>query len=325
MLVSSDAGTERPWTVQPSGCGVAGSHVVLPLESLLGNVSSLSGALLGEQLVRLRYGVFAGVSEAAGVTSRQAAQCHGRSARQVILAHPDFLGPGAAATNFTSPSVLVTRRSAPRYVLLLENSVRMNSRGQWDFLRTAARDLVMRGLPAEAHLAVVLFNSAAHIAHPLTALGEAGKSRARQSLALQIKSKHALSPTSGSCVQCALGKAVESLGGGGGVLLLLSRATNLSSDLLPLLTKHRLRLFTVSLPEGGEAAVASRQLERLTHGSGGAAALVPVPGGARRPPLALYIGLVEAFRLMLQRTADFQDNLVGGAVDSAPLCLVGDM
>ena len=308
MVTSLQGGAPR--TVQPSGCGVPGSHVVLPLATLLANVSSRSGAVLGEQLVRLRYGVFSGVSEETGVTSRQAALCHGRSARQVILSHPDFLEH--AVTNFTSPSVLVTRRSAPRYVLLLENSVRMNSRGQWDFLRTAARDLVMSGLPAEAHLAVVLFNSAAHIAHPLTVLGAMGKSRARQSLALQIKSKHALSPTSASCVQCAIGKAVESLGGGGGVLLLLSRATNLSSDLLPLLTKHRLRLFTVSLPEGGEAAVASGQVERLAHASGGAANLVPVPGGARRPPLALYIGLVEAFRQMLQRTADYQDNLVGG-------------
>ena len=56
-------------------------------------------------------------------------------------------------------------------MLLLENSRQMNSRGQWDFLRTASRDLVMRGLPPTAHLGVVLFNEAAHVAHPLALLG----------------------------------------------------------------------------------------------------------------------------------------------------------
>ena len=204
---------------------------------------------------------------------------------------------------------MLTRVGAPRYMLLLENSRQMNSRGQWDFLRTASRDLVMRGLPPSAHLGVVLFNEAAHVAHPLALLGEAGKSRSRQSVALQIKSKHALSPSEGSCVQCAVARAVESLGEGG-VLILISRADNISLDLLPLLIKHRLQLFSIALPDGGEAAVASRDLERLAHASGGTATLVPVPGGRARPPLSLYIGLSNAFRQVLQRTAPSQDSLV---------------
>ena len=53
----------------------------------------------------------------------------------------------------------------------------------------------------------------------------------------------------------------------------------LGLDLLPLLIKHRLQLFSIALPDGGEAAVASRGLERLAHASGGTATLVPVPGG----------------------------------------------
>ena len=293
---------EAPWLVQPRGCGSAGSHIVLPLPSLLDN-ATIPHTRLGELLLRLRYGVFTSLTAPSLVTGRQAALCQGRSARQVVLSHPDFRGPGAViTTNFSTPQFLVTQRAAPRYVLLLENSARMNSQGQWDFLRTAARDLVMSSLPAEAHLGIVLFNEAAHVAHPLAVVGEQGKSRTRQSLALQIKSKHALSPSAGSCVQCAVSRAVESLGGGGGVLILLSRAANISTDLLPLLLKHRLQLFSVALPEGGEAALPSWQLERLARASGGAAMLVPVPGGSSRPPLSLYTGLTDAFRQVLSMT-----------------------
>ena len=224
----------------------------------------------------------------------------------MVLSHPDFRGTGALSGNFSAPSFRLTRVGSPRYMLLLENSHRMNSRGQWDFLRTAARDLVMRGLPSNAHLGVILFNEAAHVAHPLALLGEV---RTRQSIALQIKSKHALSPSDGSCVQCAVARAVESLGEDG-VLVLISRAPNVSLELLPLLLKHRLQLFSIALPEGGEAAVANQGLERLAHASGGTATLVPVPGGRERPPLGLYIGLSNAFRQVLQRTAPSQESLV---------------
>ena len=205
----------------------------------------------------------------------------------------------------------MTRVGAPRYMLLLENSRQMNSRGQWDFLRTASRDLVMRGLPPTAHLGVVLFNEAAHVAHPLALLGEAGKSRTRQSVALQIKSKHALSPSEGSCVQCAVARAVESLGEGG-VLILISRADNISVDLLPLLIKHRLQLFSIALPETGETARGSKSLERLAHASGGSASLV-VPDTLQdqdSPPISFFVALQDAFRNVLQRTVPLSPFLI---------------
>ena len=228
-----------------------------------------------------------------------------------MLSHPDFQGTRAISGNFSAPFFTVTRVGAPRYMLLLENSRQMNSRGQWDFLRTASRDLVMRGLPPTAHLGVVLFNEAAHVAHPLALLGEAGKSRTRQSVALQIKSKHALSPSEGSCIQCAVARAVESLGEGG-VLILISRADNISVDLLPLLIKHRLQLFSIALPETGETARGSKSLERLAHASGGSASLV-VPDTLQdqdSPPISFFVALQDAFRNVLQRTVPLSPFLI---------------
>ena len=169
----------------------------------------------------------------------------------------------------------------------------------------------MRGLPPTAHLGVVLFNEAAHVAHPLALLGEAGKSRTRQSVALQIKSKHALSPSEGSCVQCAVARAVESLGEGG-VLILISRADNISVDLLPLLIKHRLQLFSIALPETGETARGSKSLERLAHASGGSASLV-VPDTLQdqdSPPISFFVALQDAFRNVLQRTVPLSPFLI---------------
>ena len=129
-------------------------------------------------------------------------------------------------------------------------------------------------------------------------------------LTLQVKNKHNLSPSPASCVQCALSKAVETLGVDGGVLILLSRAANISTDLLPLLTKHKLQLFTVALPTGGEAALPGHQLETLAHASGGASILVPVPGGETMPPLSLYTGLMEAFQNVRVLTLPRPDQLV---------------
>ena len=226
----------------------------------------------------------------------------------MVLSHPDFRGSGALSGNFSAPSFRLTRVGSPRYMLLLENSHRMNSRGQWDFLRTAARDLVMRGLPSNAHLGVILFNEAAHVAHPLALLGEV---RTRQSIALQIKSKHALSPSHGSCVQCAVARAVESLGEDG-VLVLISRAPNVSLDLLPLLVKHRLQLFSIALPDSVETAAGSKSLERLAHASGGSSDLVvsDTLQDDDSPPISYFVALQDALRDVLQRTLPLSPFLI---------------
>ena len=195
-------------------------------------------------------------TEAAEAAARQQARCWGRTAAEVILSHPDFTlaRDHAAPVNWSAPVVRHTRYSPPRYVLVLENSAMMGS--QWDLVRTVVKNLILEPeyLPAAAQLGLVMFNSAAYTEHPLVPLTAA----ARQSVSLSIRSKHNLSPSTESCAACGLATAVETLHGGPGVVILISRGATTSAaasgggDMWSLAAKHQLRVFSVTIPPLGQ-------------------------------------------------------------------------
>ena len=203
-------------------------------------------------------------TEAAEAAARQQARCWGRTAAEVIFSHPDFTlaRDHAAPVNWSAPVVRHTRYSPPRYVLVLENSAMMGS--QWDLVRTVVKNLILEPeyLPAAAQLGLVMFNSAAYTEHPLVPLTPA----ARQSVSLSIRSKHNLSPSTESCAACGLATAVETLHGGPGVVILISRGAATSAaasgggDMWSLAAKHQLRVFSVTIPPLGQR-VAQLQLQ----------------------------------------------------------------
>ena len=196
--------------------------------------------------------------------ARQQARCWGRTAAEVIFSHADFTlaRDRAAPVNWSAPAVRHTRYSPPRYVLVLENSAMMGS--QWDLVRTVVKNLILEPeyLPAAAQLGLVMFNSAAYTEHPLVPLTAA----ARQSVSLSIRSKHNLSPSTESCAACGLATAVETLHGGPGVVILISRGAATSAaasgggDMWAVAAKHQLRVFRVTIPPLGQR-VAQLQLQ----------------------------------------------------------------
>ena len=225
-------------------CGARGDYIDLPYTLMAANRSQQAGQELGAALLRLMYGVWLPASV-------QQSRCWGRSARQVIRSHPDFVLSPALPINLTAPAMTVTRYSPPSYVIVLENSAMMGS--QWDLVRTVLRNLILEQeyLPDNARLGLVMFNSAAYTSHSLVNLSEAN----RQSLSLSIRSKHNLSPSTESCVSCGLSKAVESLHGSPAVIILISRAGPEAShtDTWSLATKHQLRIFSVVIPPLGQS------------------------------------------------------------------------
>ena len=245
MFLSSSGQTVESY--QSVGeCGARGDYVELPYNLITANRSQEAGQDLGAALLRLMYGVWE-------PASAQQSRCWGQSASQVIRSHPDFvLSPSLPTVNFTRPTVTVTRYSPPSYVIVLENSAMMGS--QWDLVRTVLRNLILEQeyLPDNARLGLVMFNSAAYTEHPVVELSEPN----RQSLSLSIRSKHNLSPSTESCVSCGLSKAVESLHGQPGVILLLSRAgpaaTQTQLESWSLAEKHQLRIFSLVLPPLGQ-------------------------------------------------------------------------
>ena len=236
-------------------CGARGDYIDLPYTLMAANRSQQAGQELGAALLRLMYGVWLPASV-------QQSRCWGRSARQVIKSHPDFVLSPALPINLTAPSMTVTRYSPPSYVIVLENSAMMGS--QWDLVRTVVKNLILEPeyLPAAAQLGLVMFNSAAYTEHPLVPLTPA----ARQSVSLSIRSKHNLSPSTESCAACGLATAVETLHGGPGVVILISRGATASAaasgggDMWSLAAKHQLRVFSVTIPPLGQR-VAQLQLQ----------------------------------------------------------------
>ena len=263
--------------------------------------------------------MWAGLEEPLLVTTQQYAQCRGESAREVVMKHPDFYA--SRAVNFTIPNFKVTRFASPKYVIVLENSVVMNTREYWDFIRTACRNFILHGLPASAQLGIVLFNDAAHIAHPIVQLGDKEKSKARQSLSLQIKSKHNLSPSGGSCVKCGVNKAIEALlvsgSSLGGVIIIISRGQGSTTYLAEQehqtlesrAVKHQLQLFSVSIPQSGMDHMTT-DMEQLAFKTGGESVVIMDKSNMTRPSLAVYVNLMDAFRLIRRKTLPQPSSLV---------------
>ena len=96
LVTSRQSG--KAWTVQSQGCSQPGSHIVLPLESIFDPAThqtnqengqkivdkdAASGSHLAGQLLRLRYGVFAGLDSPNHVTGEHYTHCQGRTVSQV--------------------------------------------------------------------------------------------------------------------------------------------------------------------------------------------------------------------------------------------------
>ena len=296
-------------------CGARGDYIQLPASSFMGssNISRSEGVgasqELGDAFLRLMYGVWSGVSPvnitAAGSRdqSQQMSRCWGRSSLEVILSHPDFSLASfsgqsqARPVNFSLPMFRLTRSSPPRYVIVLENSAMMGS--QWDLVRTMAKNLILEPeyLPASAQLGLVMFNSAAYTEHPLVPLSLT----TRQSLSLSIRSKHNLSPSTESCVSCGLAKAVETLHGSPGVVILISRGQSPASvtgevtdSIWSLADKHQLRVFSVIIPPLGQVT------PQLQLDTGGDSFLINSTGSF----LSMYRDCLHVTDTILRRTLD---------------------
>ncbi len=330
---------QQPWVQQTGGCGRQGELLHLPLTALLSASTNSSSresgrAELGQSLadlwIRLRYGVYGeldspqeggsvdggGGSSAISIVSRQAAECQGATVRQVVFRHPDFAQPqqptGTAAPSWNTsfaPQIIVKRQVAPRLVIVLENSVAMNQREEWDYVRAACKKFLLHDLPPEAEVGLVLFNDEAHVATNVVRLGRRmAAAGPRNELAFAVKSKHHLSARTGSCVRCGVAKAIEALQAGrtGGALIIISRgggggsglAQEEERELRRLSAKHAVQLFPITIgqpapPVSGEQWAG---LERLAHFSLGNSWLLAETSYLERPSLSIYMGLVDALR-----------------------------
>jgi len=302
-----------PWTQQSLGCGHPGEFVYLPYSFLEPSNSTQMGQFISNQFNRLRFGVFDDLDprvSSVPLDSRHHAICRGKSVRDVILSHTDFTSK-RSSNNFTIPRFSITKQTPPKYVIVLENSQTMNMRDHWDFIRTSAKKFIVHDLPASVHVGLVLFNDAAHIAHPISLLGTELTSKVRNGLAFSIKNKYNLSPSTGSCVRCGVVKAIEALqtsgSSSGGVIIIISRGMSTSisqgeeKEVLELSLKHSLQIFSMAIPQPPVTDI-SLSLERLAHNSGGQSFFIVDESFGDKSSLSTYVSLTDAFREVQSRT-----------------------
>ena len=96
------------------------------------------------------------------VGSEQHSLCYGKSVIDVVAAHPDIQGSRATKTMTKGKKrksnldqlirFTVSSAQAPRYVIALENSKAMDTRGHWELIMRAVRKMVQHDLPSEAQL-----------------------------------------------------------------------------------------------------------------------------------------------------------------------------
>ena len=116
LVTSRQSG--KAWTVHSQGCAHPGSHIVLPLDAILDPSGQQAGhqgnhdrddggggGHLANQLLRLRYGVFASLDEPNHVTGEHYTHCQGRTVSQVCFLceceHSNLSAICTFVTNFT--------------------------------------------------------------------------------------------------------------------------------------------------------------------------------------------------------------------------------
>jgi hypothetical protein len=303
-------GSGQIWSQQSQGCQKSGDFIYLPHESLGHWNPYEPGSQLFEQWLRLRYGLFTNHGLDSNVTSGsiQDSQCFGSSPASIVLNHSDqkssHFNPKGALIH-SGPTFTVSREEAPKYVIVLENSVAMSMNNTWDMLRTALKKFLIHDLQDDAQVGLVLFNEAAIIASSVSRVGPKNGPQ-RTDTNVLIESKYTLSPKLDSCVRCGLLKAIEALQTSGStigasIIMISQGHINVLSrederELVTLSKKHQLRLYTMPLVQHKNNV--SILFETMSFVTGGSSFLIQ----QKNYLLDVYLDVINALREIRSRS-----------------------
>ncbi|XP_055526468.1 calcium-activated chloride channel regulator 1-like [Wyeomyia smithii] len=211
--------------------------------------------------------------------SKHNQMCDRRSTLDVILKHPDFASDAQIAVNpsvivNTSPKFSYTTRKSTRYVIIIDETLDMQLRESWSFLRSAIRKWVVYDLPANTEIGMVLANDTA-------------TEKILQISSLHIQENKDLvasfipySPSDSrqpACLTCAISDAISMLnertrlyGPANSVILVVAPGMDFSIDYKSLANAaraSRIRITTINYP----SVIRRQPLDALADGTGGSA------------------------------------------------------
>ncbi|XP_058812546.1 calcium-activated chloride channel regulator 1-like [Topomyia yanbarensis] len=211
--------------------------------------------------------------------SKHNQMCDRRSTLDVILKHPDFAGEAQVAVNpsvivNTTPKFSYKTRKSTRYVIIIDETLDMQLRESWSFLRSAIRKWVVYDLPSNTEIGMVLANDTA-------------TEKILQISSLHIQENKDLvasfipySPSDSrqpACLTCAISDAISMLnertrlhGPASSVILVVAPGMDFSIDHKSLANAARaskIRITTINYPN----VIRRQPLDTLAHGTGGSA------------------------------------------------------
>ncbi|XP_055625136.1 calcium-activated chloride channel regulator 1-like isoform X2 [Toxorhynchites rutilus septentrionalis] len=211
--------------------------------------------------------------------SKHNQMCDRRSTLDVILKHPDFASENPITVNptvivNTAPKFSYKTRKSTRYVIIIDETLDMQLRESWSFLRSAIRKWVVYDLPGNTEVGMVLANDTA--TEKMLQISPLHVQENKDLVASFIP----YSPSDSrqpACLTCAISDAISMLnersrlnGPANSVILVVAPGMDYSIDHKSLTNAARaskIRITTINYPN----VIRRQPLDALAHGTGGSA------------------------------------------------------
>ncbi|XP_064104872.1 calcium-activated chloride channel regulator 1-like [Macrobrachium nipponense] len=244
------------------------------------------------------------------------AQCIGRPAWDIIKMSQDFMGGRSRPLNGSAaltPSIRFVQERAARVVLVVEDTAVMNIQRRWEFVRKAVRRIVVYDLPDGAYFALVVFNSEATIASPLSKMDST--TDVRQRVGSSLPRNPSRVPESQKCVLCGLQEALTALDDDpekatGASIIFLTTGKGAATDravhdMSELAIARGVRVDTIIYPltERRGTSTATHGLENLVSVTKGSAFTIMDEGVGNDSKVSMMVALMDALYAAVRHSA----------------------
>ncbi|XP_064111085.1 calcium-activated chloride channel regulator 2-like [Macrobrachium nipponense] len=234
-------------------------------------------------------------------------QCGGRSAWDIILQSQDFAnGRNSPSTSVSSyvPTMNYVQETAPRMVLLVEDTAVMNLQQRWEFMRKAIRRVMVYDVPDGVQVAIVIFNSEAKTTAPLMKMESL--SDVRQRVGSSLPRNPSTVPESQKNILFGLREAIKVLttdsgDPAGAKVIMVTTGNSMApqqdvNEMLRLATVNNIRVDTIIYPQTEHRVLisASHGLESLVAATKGSSFTVMDEGVGKDSKLNMMVSLMDA-------------------------------
>ena len=228
-----------------------------------------------------------------------------------------ILSPRNSPTNATAalhPTLNFIQESAARIVLVVEDTAVMNMQRRWEFVRKAVRRVIVYDVPDGDHVALVVFNSEARTAAPLSRMDS--QTDVRQRVGSSLPRNPSPAAESNKCLMCAIQEALKALdadpaGAAGATIILVTTGKGAAhqremEEMERLVTSREVRVHTVLYPvterRGGGGTANADGLQSVVSATRGSSFSVMDEGVGNDSKVSMMVALMDALLAAVRRS-----------------------